>query len=240
VARSHLAASLLGDAHALDASQPVATLVLAVLRHGRADNLAVVEEDESNRATWAAAGVLVNELARPALFLNLPGVATPGEPDYLSLRSLMCTERRWPVDGLNVFVCENPNIVAIAANILGVACAPLVCTDGMPAAAQQVLLSQLTRARARLRYHGDFDWAGIDIGNVIIGRFNAVPWRFSAMDYEAAQRANAPTARRLGSRVREAIWDPCLTGAMRRAGQAIDEEAVVSILIDDLMVPARR
>lgn len=66
--RSQLAAQLLGDAHGLDPGNPVATLVLAVLRHARAredDG----EAEETVRELWAAAGVLVNELARPVLFL---------------------------------------------------------------------------------------------------------------------------------------------------------------------------
>ncbi len=90
VARSHLAAQWLGDAHALDPGSPVAAIVLAVLRRERA-----LEDDsegeETVRELWAAAGVLVNELARPVLFLNLPGsaVGASGEPGYLSLRALM-------------------------------------------------------------------------------------------------------------------------------------------------------
>ena len=45
---------------------------------------------------------------------------------------------------------SDPNIVSIAADRLGAACAPLVCTDGMPAAAQRVLLKQLSDAGAKL------------------------------------------------------------------------------------------
>lgn len=239
VARSQLAAELLGDAHALDTAQPVATLVLAVLRQGRTDDGEAVDDDESDRATWSASGVLVNELARPALFLNLPGAGTPGEPSYLSLRSLVRTARRWPVAGLDVFVCENPNVVAIAADGLGAACAPLVCTDGMPAAAQRVLLSQLARDGARLRYHGDFDWPGIDIGNVVIGRLGARSWRFSAPDYRAALGACAPSERRLEIGAHEAAWDPTLADAMRSARRPVDEEAVAALLIGDLAMQRR-
>ena len=233
MARSHLAAQLLGDAHALDAARPVATLVLAALRHLRIDDEGGEEED-SDRSTWAASGVLVNELARPALFLNLPGAGTPGEPSYLSLRSLVRTEWCWPVAGRDIFVCENPNIVAIAADALGAACAPLACTDGMPAAAQRVLLSQLRQAGARLHYHGDFDWPGIDIGNVAMASFGALPWRFAASDYEAAVRTCATTERQLEGKGRDASWDRFLSMAMRTARRPIDEEAVVAGLLDDL------
>ena len=116
--------------------------------------------DETAREIWAGAGILVNELARPVLFLNLPvqnQLAGSGEPGYLSLRALLRAPPLWDVAGRAIFVCENPNLVAIAADTLGINCAPLVCTDGMPAAAQRTLLMQLSAAGACLHYHGDFD-----------------------------------------------------------------------------------
>jgi uncharacterized protein (TIGR02679 family) len=146
---------------------------------------------ERNRQIWARAGVLVNELARPALLLNLPGagVRADGEPAYFSLRTLLRSPPRWDVEGRIVHVCENPNFLAIAADHLGSASAPLVCTDGMPAAAQQTLLVQLARGGAQLRYHGDFDWPGVRIGGYVMRAFGARPWRFGARDYEEAVRA---------------------------------------------------
>jgi len=76
--------------------------------------------------------------------------------------------------------------VAIAADCVGARCARLVCTDGIPAAAQRTLLAQLAQAGARLRYHGDFDWAGLRIANHVMRTGQARPWRFMARDYEAA------------------------------------------------------
>jgi hypothetical protein len=62
------------EAQPVTARVSVATLVLAVLRHARIDDVEQVEqEEESARSQWATVGVLVNELARPVLFLNLPG-----------------------------------------------------------------------------------------------------------------------------------------------------------------------
>jgi hypothetical protein len=141
---------------------------------------------------WATAGVLVNELASPALFLNLPTLETAsygqilGEPAYASLRLLMRLPPRWEVSGRDVFVCENPNLLAIAAAALGERCAPLICTNGMPATAQRTLLQQLTRVGAKLRYHGDFDWAGIIIGNYVIREYAATSWRFGKVEYATA------------------------------------------------------
>ena len=73
--------------------------------------------------------------------------------------------------------------LTIRRNRLGAACAPLACTDGMPSAAQQSLLAQLAAAGARLRYHGDFDWAGLVIGNFVMREFGAKSWRFGVADY---------------------------------------------------------
>ena len=237
VTRSHLAAQRLGDAHALDPGSTVATLVLAVLRRDRAGE-GDDEAEETVRELWAAAGVLVNELARPVLFLNLPGsvvgAAPSGEPAYLSLRALMRSAPIWGVASRDVFVCENPNLVAIAANALGAQCAPLVCTDGMPAAAQRALLSQLAMAGARLRYHGDFDWPGIAIANTVIEAFGAAPWRFGAADYQASLHQGAGTTRPLRGAAVNARWDRALTKAMQDHGRAIDEEALAADLISDL------
>jgi len=193
--------------------------------------------DESARERWARLGVTVNELALPALCLNLQGLSSdlahsPGEPMHLSLRRLLRRPPAWAAAGRDVFVCENPNVVAIAADRLGPACAPLVCTDGMPSAAQQTLLTQLATAGARLRYHGDFDWAGLVIGNFLVREFGAEPWRFAAADYLAAA-AEHGIALRAGKPV-IAQWDPELSAAMAARGVVVHEEAVADVLMMDL------
>jgi len=242
VPRSRLAADILGDAHGLDPGRPVASLVLAALRHGANSTEAPNSDaaDESVRAVWAGAGVLVNELSRPALFLNLPVSAehaacmTPGEPGYRSLRALLRNPLRWKVTGRDIHVCENPNLVAILADALGANCAPLVCTDGMPGAAQRTLLLQLAQAGAHLHYHGDFDWAGLAIGNQIMRVCGARPWRFGAADYLSAVRNLPVRGRSLGEDCVEAEWDAALAQAMRTHGQAVDEEAIAAELIQDM------
>ena len=237
VTRSHLAAQRLGDAHALDTGSPIAAIVLAVLRHGRTAE-GELEQEETTRELWAAAGVLVNELARPALFLNLPcsaeGGAATGEPAYLSLRSLLRSAPGWQVAARAVFVCENPNLLAIAADALGPYCAPLVCTDGMPAAAQRMLLSQLVEAGGRLWYHGDFDWPGIAIANTVVALFGAAPWRFGATDYRTALDSDAVATRPLLGNAVEARWDSLLSASMHARGRGIDEEALAAGLLLDL------
>jgi uncharacterized protein (TIGR02679 family) len=267
VTHAQLAAQTLGNAHGLDAGQPVASLVLAVWRHAEAATtssrpddppeleMALDEEPQEGvehaiedagkvteraRDIWARAGILVNELARPVLVLNLPtmhpssGHGPLGEPAYLSLRQLLRTPPTWSVEGRTVFVCENPNLLAIAADRLGVQCAPLVCTDGMPAAAQRTLLNQLLRAGARLHYHGDFDWPGLQIANHVMRTWQAQPWRLAASDYEAAVQTAPHTRRDLDETDASAAWDPLLAAAMCRHGLSIAEEAVADGLIEDL------
>ncbi len=207
---------------------------------GNADAGPAESATERSRDVWAEAGVLVNELARPVLVLNLPAPddGTPsfaaGEPGYLSLRFLARSAPAWPVSDRTVFVCENPNVVAWAADRLGASCAALVCTDGMPSAAQRTLLTRLVAAGARLRYHGDFDWPGIRIANAVIRQFAATPWRMGAADYRRAVDVAAVERHRLAGLPVAATWDAALQGAMTDADIAIAEEAVADELLEDL------
>jgi uncharacterized protein (TIGR02679 family) len=256
ITRSQLAADALGDPHGLDSGQPAATLVLTIWRQlttrsdGCGAGVTVDEKDEDNdleqagveshRDVWAKAGVLVNELARPVLFLNLPIRSaehhgwSPGEPAYASLRSLLRAPLSWDVTGRKVYVCENPNLVAIAADHWGAGCAPLVCTDGMPAAAQRCLLSQLAKARAQLCYHGDFDWPGVRIGNHVMREHGAQSWRFNASDYEVAAEGVSDMGQPLTGKAVRAMWDDALMAAMQRHCLSIAEEALAASLLKDL------
>jgi uncharacterized protein (TIGR02679 family) len=263
ISRAQLAAEVLGDSHGLDNGRAVASIVLRACAEPSMDVDAARLQDgeESNRERWARQGVSVNELALPALCLNLPGQwlnlpdldearaahpppqrssppdppapgLCPDEPVHLSLRRLLRNPPTWHVANRDVFVCENPNIVAIAADRLGSACAPLVCTDGMPSAAQQTLLAQLAAAGARLRYHGDFDWPGLVIGNFVMRAFGAHPWRFGTADYQTAAAAHGIALR--GDKPVVARWDPRLAAAMSERGVAVHEEGMVETLLMDL------
>lgn len=261
ISRAQLAAEVLGDSHGLDSGHPVATITLracaAEAAFDATEAARLQDAEESVRERWARLGVTVNELALPALCLNLPvrasiddahgrleaatldtslvlGLSLPGEPVHISLRRLLRRPPAWHVAGRDVFVCENPNVVAIAADRLGSTCAPLVCTDGMPSAAQQTLLAQLAAGGARLRYHGDFDWAGLVIGNFVMREFGAEPWRFGAADY-----LSASPDQELALRSRDRVmsrWDDRLTEAMSERGVVVHEEGVVGALLMDLAV----
>lgn len=247
---AELAAATVHDAHALDPGRGLAALVLRAAEGARTKSSSAetsatgTDEDERTRSRWARQGVAVNELAAPVLCLNLVADAdtvcgrllciarAAGEPLHLSLRSLLRVPPRWLLSERVVFVCENPAVVAIAAQRLGSDCAPLVCTSGMPAAAQRTLLGQLAACGAVIRYHGDFDWPGLRIGNFVMRSFGGGPWRFGAQDYMAHP------GRALEGPAVVAQWDAQLEPAMRSAGFALDEEAVIDTLMKDLAMHA--
>ena len=244
MARAQLAAAALGDAHALDDGRAVATVVLACANDDSGDDgEADGAEGTRPRERWARQGVVVGELSAPALLLNLPAQSDTasgtlaeaarrlGEPLHLSLRLLLRAPPQWLVSAREVFVCENPSIVALAAERLGYRCPPLVCTDGIPAAAQRTLLAQLAAQGACLRHHADFDWAGVVIGNLLARTVGATPWRFGSSDYRGHAGRDG---RRLGEGIVQASWDAELGAAMREHGLALDEEAVADVLLSDL------
>ena len=231
IARARLAADTLGDAHALDPSRPVATLIRRVLDGSR--------QHERMRDLWAEQGVLVNELAKPVVVFNLQangdGVAdqliaaarTAGEPLHLSLRLLARNTPNW-LSSQTIHICENPEVLAAAADALGARCAPLICIDGQLSAAPRTLLDQLAAAGCDFYYHGDYDWPGITIANGIIARYGASPWRYSARHY-------APDhGPRLAGEPVEAVWDATLAPRMGAAGIAVHEESQLDGLIHDL------
>ncbi|MFD4430829.1 TIGR02679 family protein [Nocardia sp. NPDC058497] len=233
------AARTLGHAHRLDPDRPVTGLVLSALQ-AWAD---LPADDLDRRTAWSSAGIVVDELSSRVLTLGLsalPGTAlgdavnwwrSAGEPMILSLRLLTRTP---PVftPGTDVFVCENPTVLAAAADRLGPACAPLICTEGQPGAAVTTLLDQLTATGARLHYHGDFDWYGIAIANFLHRRYAWRPWRFTAADYLSATPAADPP--RLQGVERAALWDAELAGAMSARGIQVEEEHVLDDLLVDL------
>ena len=129
----------------------------------------------------------------------------------------------------DVFVCENPTIVALAAARIGQGCAPLVCVNGQFGTPSLVLLRQLREAGARLRYHGDFDPAGLVIARRAMAEGMALPWRFGAQDYVVAPKS-VPFSGEPGP----TPWDPALSDAMRLDRRTVHEEAVFGSLAEDL------
>lgn len=236
------AARVAGGAHALDDDRSLATLAV-----GAARVLAGLPEGsgaEWRREVWAGVGLLRDELSATVLTLGLPGdgrtatgralgaLSEAGQPAVLTLRQLVRDAPTLALAGQVVSVCENPVVVSGAAEGLGRGCPPLVCTSGQPGAAALHLLRLAQRAGASLRYHGDFDWGGVRIGNVLFDRFSLRPWRFDAAAYRAA--VERYPGRELTGIPVDAGWDQCLRASMSSTGLAIEEELVLDDLLDDL------
>ena len=245
VGLSTFAADVLGDAHALDVGRALHAPSVAV-----AAALGDVADGSGRtwrREAWQAVGVVVDELAAPALALGLPGdegasvtgdllgrLAAVGEPVHLTRRLLVRHPPCWggALVGHDVFVCENPAVVAAAADAGG-RCAPLVCTGGWPSGAVTLLLDLLQDAGARLRCHADLDGGGLRIVEHVVSRHTAVPWRMTTDDYRAALRRGSPT-RRLPAELPETAWDPDLRALMQVEGVAVEEESVLDDLLGDV------
>lgn len=230
------AAETCGHAHALDEG-PLATLALSSARAlaglpFRSDGGA-----EARRETWAKVGVHLDELSSTVLCLGLPGDAhTPtgrmlaamrGEPVSLTLRQLR--RHTEPMRAGLVRICENPVVVAAAADALGRDCPPLVCGNGRPSAAVWRLLELLAEGGADFAYHGDFDWGGIAIAAAVHERIGWRPWRYDASAYLEAT-SDTP----LAGRPVPTPWDPSLATAMKDRAVRVEEEQVLTDLLTDL------
>jgi uncharacterized protein (TIGR02679 family) len=248
---SAFAARVLGDAHALDDDRPLATLALGAARviAGTGPGSGA----QWRRETWAAVGLLKDDLSSQVLTLGLPGdtvtatgralaaLREAGEPAVLTLRQLVRVPPRPSPLGTAVFVCENPAVVSAAADQLGPHCPPLVCTTGQPSAAAITLLRLLADAGAEPRYHGDFDWGGLRIASGLRSRVAWRPWRFDATAYLAALERHPDTAPLSAPPASiETPWDPGLRAAMARARRRVEEELVLADLLADLADLATR
>jgi uncharacterized protein (TIGR02679 family) len=238
-----LAAECCGDAHALDDGRPVGTLVLSAVRAMAGLPFSAEGSAESRRAAWATAGVHLDDLSSLVLCLGLPGDArTPlgralgscrdaGQPTVLTLRQLRCHDE--PLYAARVRMCENPVVVAAAADELGARCQPLVCVSGQPSAAVWRLLGLLAAGGARFDYHGDFDWGGARIARSVLQRVDWQPWRYDHQSYQAAVSAAHPLRPLAGEPV-ATPWDPELACAMKHRNVRIEEELTLDALLQDL------
>ncbi|MEA2356607.1 MAG: hypothetical protein QOD61_2736 [Solirubrobacteraceae bacterium] len=242
------ASRVAGGAHALDDGEPLATLAIGAAR--ALSGLPTRQPGESpaawRREVWAAVGLVRDELSSLVLCAGLPGDPVSvtgrilaagtddGQPVALTLRQMMTAPAMWGgrLRDRTVRVCENPVVVQMAADRLGRNCPPLVCTSGQPGAAVMSFLDQVVKAGGRLSHHGDFDWGGLRIGNVLHARLPIGPWRFDASAYEQAVAADPGPPLRGAPTM--ATWDVGLTAAMLRIGYRVEEESVAEHLLDDL------
>ncbi|SNR93901.1 TIGR02679 family protein [Streptosporangium subroseum] len=234
-----LAAESCGDAHALDEGRPLATQAMSAARALGGLPYAGEGTADARRKAWAAVGVHLDDLSSTVVCLGLPGDdRTPtgrmlaaareaGEPCVLTLRQLCRHET--PIAAGLVRICENPVVVAAAADALGPLCPGLVCVSGRPSAAVWRLLDLLAAGGTGFVYHGDFDWGGIGIAAAVHERVGWRPWRYDAASYEVT-----PSRAPLTGRPRPTPWDPALSAAMLRRAVRIEEELVLGDLLADL------
>ncbi|MEV6711509.1 TIGR02679 family protein [Lentzea sp. NPDC051208] len=235
-----LAENLLGDPHALDEGTRGAGLVLRAL--AELHDVELPKNAQERRALWESAGVVEDELSSVVLAagLRLSGVggqvlrvcADEGHVAALTLAQVRATS--FVGSPQEVWVFENPSVLAVAVARLGPSCPPMVCTSGWPNSAVIALLRGLATEGSTLRYHGDFDGEGVRIAAHVIARTGATPWRMATEDYLRALGDGTPVGR-----ITEAPWDDGLANAMREHGSAVPEERVTGRLLDEIQERGR-
>ncbi len=233
LSRTELAVAAGGHAHALDDGTTAAALVLRALATQAGEPAPTTTS--GRRDLWERSGVRVDLVSTTCLTLGLRGrtgsvaarldlAADAGDPMHLTAWDLRrCTLRVPEI----VLVCENPRVLEAVAEHGGRT--PVVCTSGQPALVVLDVLAAL--GDAELRYHGDFDWAGVTIAHRLVTAAGVIPWRMAAADYERGlEGATLPL---VGAPV-EPAWDAELGAAMRHHGVAVHEEAVLPYLLDGI------
>ena len=243
---SLLAERTLHNPHALDPDRAAGGLVIRALAHleGR-----TVRGSGERRDLWYRYNAVCDRLSSTVLALNLraSGSATTlvdilelyaeaGEPAHLTLSMLHRWGRQARWDSRVVHVCENPSVMDAAARTLGTSCAPLVCISGQMSIAARRLLRHLLDDGVEVRFHGDFDWGGIEIANAVMALARSPhtirPWRYTVADYREGV-TRSPGDELQGRRVRP-VWDPELGVQMAQEGTCVYEEGVAALLVDDL------
>ncbi len=236
VSRTELAAALFGSSHALDPGTKLASFVTLALRYR-------IGEPLDRRELWEAAGIQLDKVSAPVLTWSVPAMgdspldemmrsaAAGGLPLHVSLMSLL----RYPVrvpEGTVVLVVENPRLVEAASERTLPVC--MVATNGNPTTAVTTLLRQMQDSGASIRYHGDFDAAGIGICRRM-HEFGCTPWMMDADDYREAVSSAEADGVRLERDTKDCgatPWDPNLQAAFERERLIVHEEFVLDSVLE--------
>jgi len=225
--RTELAASVTGDAHALDDGRHLTAIVL------RALVAEVPSSTAGRRAVWEGVGVLADTVSTSVLTLGLRpradgareralhAAADVGDP--VPVTPWLLRRMEPAVGPRQVLVVENPAVLEAFAVRHG-GRFPIVCTSGWPS---HVAVDLLHRLGAAMSYHGDFDWRGVEICSWLQQQAGIVPWRMTEQDYRAA-----PGGGPLEGRPATTPWDPPLADSMAERGVAVHEEQVIGSLLD--------
>lgn len=242
-------ASRVGSAHELDSGTTLSRVVLraAALAHG----VDAPGNERERRALWERCGIALDAVSATVLCWSLPlagdddwsrNLLHRNElrlPAHLTHGDLALAPERLVEPGAVIAVCENPRVLEAAAQERIEH--PVVCASGQPSTVALALLARLRADGAQLRYHGDFDWAGVAIAGRLHADHGVGLWRMSGTDYREA--VNLAAAERLdlpplaGSPV-DTPWDPDLAELMSTASRAVEEEIVLETLLADLRTGA--
>lgn len=234
VSRTELAASLYGDSHALDVGSRRRHAIARALRH----LYGPLEEDD----LWAEAGVSIDLVSGPALVWNLvlgndsplAKLLSQARSGALPLHLSSLALRRYPVTvavGTVVYVVENPRLVEAAAE--RGSDATVVAANGNPSRAVTTLIQQLRGAGAVVRYHGDFDSAGL----AMAGRMYAAgvePWLMTTARYQQAVTAAELADLSLPTDPRSCNatpWDPDLADMFNTLRRVVHEELIIDEIL---------
>lgn len=239
VSRTDLAAELLGQSHALDRDTRLGNTLERAL--------ALRADPQDNREPWTQAGVHLDLVSAPVLTWNLPAIPSSGgaggidrlivESHRLSvpLQLNRYTLERHPVtveEGSEILVVENPRVVEAAAQRNSTKA--VIATNGNPSTAVRTLANQLLECGATLRYHGDFDAAGLGIC-ARMHSLGMMPWRMDATDYLAAIEAAESSGVALPTDTTGppvTPWDPVLKSVFAERRLVVHEERLLEQLLD--------
>jgi uncharacterized protein (TIGR02679 family) len=234
-----LADQVLGDPHGLDEGIRAAGLVLRAL--AVMYDVPPPGNAQERRALWERAGVADDELSAVVLAAGIrPGggdvaarilrmCSDAGQAAALTLGQLRAAD--WTAGAADVWVFENPSVLAVALARFGRRCPPIAVTSGWPNSAAVLLLQRLAASGARLHYHGDFDGEGLRIAATVVARTGATPWHMTSADYLRAVTQGPPVGR-----MSDVPWDTDLAAHMASTGISVPEERVAAELLGELPV----
>lgn len=265
-----LAALATGDSHALDRSNPAGRLFYQALRSsvagGKGDGLS--REEKAQEAEWGvdslevrryyrAAGVLDDDISSIIHLYDPLNRDSPG-PCVMTLRQVEVF-RHWACV-TDIYAVENPAVFSTLVDATegwgqvdctesGTNGGPLLlCTSGPASAAALQLLDRYAQEgkwSGKLIYSGDFDVKGLEMANVLAGRYASryAPWRYDASTYRQFVGRHAGPAfleeelRKLKNKTYP--WCASMCEEIRLTGVKLYQEAILPVLVDDWLKACR-
>ncbi len=234
--RTELAATVTGSSHSLDDGTVLERSVARALVHQAGATPTLTDP-------WASVGSHRSLLVGAALTWRLPLL----DSHALSVAVLTSNDLHVPfvvtrmaLDTLalafdptaDVLVVENPRVIEHAAQIGSPQA--VVCTNGNPSTTVTMLADLLVGAGCSVRYHGDFDAAGLEICARMHGR-GLTPWMMSSTAYLAALTDAEIAGVALpidGNAAGPTPWDAELHDVFNDHRRIVHEERLLDVLFD--------